>query len=69
MVGALPLGDALNKRNIIRGMYLFYSMELEHSRHQVLSCLMTIDLFQFHFLGFGFVLIQDVVRFSLCNDI
>ena len=32
MVGALPLEDALNKRNIARGMCFFCSMELEHNK-------------------------------------
>ena len=40
MVRSLQLGDALNKRNIARGMCFFYLMVLEHSRHLFLSCSM-----------------------------
>ena len=38
MVGALPLGDALKKRNITKGSCFFCLVELEHSRHRFISC-------------------------------
>ena len=41
MIGTLPLGDTVRKRNIARGTCFFYSMELEDNRHGLLSCLMT----------------------------
>ena len=37
MVGALPLGDALKKRNITKGSCFFCLVELEHSRHRFIS--------------------------------
>ena len=40
MVGALPLGDALNKRNITSGMCFFCSAEFQHSGHWFLTCQM-----------------------------
>ena len=42
MVGALPLGDALKKRNITKGLCFFCSIELEHSRHLFISCPMAM---------------------------
>ena len=38
MVGVLPLGDALNKTNSVRGMCFSCLVELEHSKHRFLSC-------------------------------
>ena len=38
MAGALPLGDALKKRTIVRGTRFFCLVELEHSRHRFLLC-------------------------------
>ena len=38
MIGTLPLGDTVRKRNIARGTCFFCSVELEHSKHRCLSC-------------------------------
>ena len=38
MIGALPLGHRLNKRNIVKGMCFSWPKELDHSWHRFLSC-------------------------------
>ena len=47
MVGGLPLGDALCKRKIASGFCFFGTLEVEHNRHQFISCPVTKMVWKF----------------------
>ena len=63
-VGVLPLGDALNIRNIARGMCFFCFVDLEHNRHRFLSCLMAMMVWRCRCISLVWMSLTGVSLFS-----